>query len=170
LFHPSILILNLAAMTSRFDPSLTSEVLPPEEVIQLLEERLVVRTDKRKVGEIVVRKEIETRIVEVPVRREKLIVERVEPTYERIAELDLGQTNLNEKQHNIAHKIDNENGIVKDNAVYGEFDSPRTASDLLDAIARTPSHDCAEIRIEITLKDSKHQETYQTWFDRCCKS
>ncbi|MER3435202.1 MAG: hypothetical protein C4288_17745 [Leptolyngbya sp. ERB_1_1] len=157
-------------MTPRFDPSLTSETLTPEEVIQLLEERLVVRSEKRKVGEIVVRKEIETRIVEVPVRREKLIVERVEPTYERIAEIDLGQSQLNGKEHKIDHKIDSRNGIAKDNTVYGEFDSPRTVSDLLDAIARTPSHDCAEIRIEITLKDSKHQEAYQTWFDRCRKS
>ncbi len=151
-------------MTPRLDESLTSEVLSPEEVIQLLEERLVVRSDKRKVGEIVVRKEIETRIVEVPIRREKLIVERVEPTYERIAEIDLGQTQLNGKAHTIDHSS------AKDNTVYGEFDSLRTASDLLDAIARTPSNDCTEIRIEITLKDSKHQETYQTWFDRCRKS
>lgn len=152
-------------MTSRFDESLTSEVLSPEEVIQLLEERLVVRSDKRKVGEIVVRKEIETRIVEVPVRREKLIVERVEPTYERIAEIDIGQSYVNGKEHSIA----NGHKIANDNTVEGSFDSPRTASDLLDAIARTPLHDCAEIRIEITLKDSKHKETYQTWFDRCRK-
>jgi hypothetical protein len=165
-----LLILHFATMTSRFDESLafdqslTSEVLSPEEVIQLLEERLVVRSDKRKVGEIVVRKEIETRIVEVPVRREKLIVERVEPTYERIAEIDIGQTYPNGKEHSI------DNGIVKDNTVQGEFDSLRTARDLLDAISRTPDHNCTEIRIEITLKDSKHQETYQTWFDRCRKS
>lgn len=162
-FHPSFTF-DLAMMTPRFDESVTSEVLAPEEVIQLLEERLVVRSDKRKVGEIVVRKEIETRIVEVPVRREKLIVERVEPSYERIAEIDLGQTHLNGKESKIS------NGTANDNTVYGEFDSLRTASDLLDAIARTPSHDCAEIRIEITLKDSKHKETYQTWFDRCRKS
>lgn len=141
------------------DETLTSEVLTPEEAIQLLEERLVVRSQKRKVGEIVVRKEIETRIIEVPVRREKLIVERVEPGYERIAELDIGERYPNGTIAN-GHKAD----------VSGEFHSPNVARDLLDAIARTPDHNCAEIRIEITLKDSKHQETYQAWFDRCRKS
>ncbi|MGG6268386.1 DUF2382 domain-containing protein [Leptolyngbya sp. AN03gr2] len=147
-------------MTPRIDETLTSELLTPEEAIQLLEERLVVRSHKRKVGEIVVRKEIETHMVEVPVRREKLIVEQVEPGYERIAELTIGESYPNGTTTN-GHKA---------NIVSGEFHSPRVARDLLDAIARTPDHDCAEIRIEITLKDSKHQETYQSWFDRCRKS
>lgn len=140
------------------DETPTSEVLTPEEAIQLLEERLVVRSQKRKVGEIVVRKEIETRMVEVPVRREKLIVERVDRGYERIAELDIGESYSNGA---IANKA---------NTVSGEFHSPSVARDLLDAIARTPDHNCADIRIEITLKDSKHQDTYQSWFDRCRKS
>lgn len=150
-------------MTSRFDEPLTNEALPmahantlsPEQAIQLLEERLVVRSDKQKVGEIVVRKEVETRMVEVPVRREKLIVEQVQPKYERLAEIDLGNTAGPERS-----------GAM----ISGDFDSPRTVSDLLDAIARTPEHNCAEIRVEITLKDTKHQETYQAWFDRCRKS
>lgn len=156
---------SFAVMTSPIDETLTSEMLTPETAIQLLEERLTVRSQKRKVGEIVVRKEIETRMVEVPVRREKLIVERVEPGYERIAEIDLGQTYTN---GTIANGLDtNEH---KANTVSGEFHSPSVARDLLDAIARTPNHNCAEIRIEIILKDSNHQDTYQAWFDRCRKS
>ncbi|HTL89399.1 MAG TPA: DUF2382 domain-containing protein [Leptolyngbya sp.] len=139
-----------------------SEVLSSEDVIQLLEERLTVRSDKRKVGDIVVRKEIETRMVKVPVRREKLIVEQVTPTYKRLAEINLDQTNGQTNRTGSSTEADH--------TVYGEFDSPKAASDLLDAIARTPAHDCAEIRIEITLKDSKHQEAYQAWFDRCSKS
>lgn len=150
-------------MTSRFDEPLTNEAMPmapanplsPEQAIRLLEERLVVRSDKQKVGEIVVRKEVETRMIEVPVRREKLIVEQVQPQYERLAEIDLGQTTGTEHTGT---------------TISGEFDSPRTVSDLLDAIARTPEHACAEIRVEIKLKDPKHQATYQTWFDRCRKS
>jgi hypothetical protein len=144
-------------MTSQPNSLLSSEEidLTPEQAIRLLEERLIVRTDKRKVGEIVVRKEVEIRMIEVPIRREKLIVEQVQPTYERLAEIDLGKTT------ETAHS-----GAV----VSGEFDSPRAVSDLLDAIARTPDHNCAEIRVEIKLKDAKHQETYQAWFDRCRKS
>jgi uncharacterized protein (TIGR02271 family) len=66
-----------------------------EEVISLLEERLMVNFTQRKIGEIVVRKEIETHIlqVQVPVRHEKLIVEQVSPEYQRLAEIDLGQRN-----------------------------------------------------------------------------
>jgi hypothetical protein len=133
-------------MTSQPNSLLTSEEidLTPEQAIQLLEERLVVRSDKRKV-----------RMIEVPIRREKLIVEQVQPRYERLAEIDLGKATEIELS-----------GVI----VSGEFDSPRTVSDLLDAIARTPNHNCAEIRVEIKLKDSKHQDTYQSWFDRCRKS
>ncbi len=60
-------------------------------VIPLLEERLVVNWRKRKIGEVVVRKEIETHIVEVQVRREKLIVEQVSPEYQQLAVVNLGQ-------------------------------------------------------------------------------
>jgi stress response protein YsnF len=54
-----------------------------EEVIPLLEERLMVNLTRRKTGEVVVRKEIETHILQmqVPIRREKLIVEQVSPEY-----------------------------------------------------------------------------------------
>jgi hypothetical protein len=44
----------------------TSEVLE-EEIIRLLEERLVVDRSKHKVGEVIVRKEIETQMIQVPV-------------------------------------------------------------------------------------------------------
>jgi hypothetical protein len=63
-----------------------------EEVIPLLAERVVVDRHKRKVGEVVVRKVIETEIIEVVVRREKLIVEQVSPSYEELAVIDLGET------------------------------------------------------------------------------
>ena len=62
-----------------------------ETIIRLLEERLVVDSSKRKIGEVIVRKEIETRMVQVPVRREKLIVEQVSPEHKQLAEIDLGQ-------------------------------------------------------------------------------
>ena len=64
-----------------------------EEKISLLEERLIVDFVRRKSGEIVIRKEIETCLlqVEVPVRREKLIIEQVSPEYKRLAEINLGQ-------------------------------------------------------------------------------
>ncbi|MGH2412674.1 MAG: DUF2382 domain-containing protein [Microcystaceae cyanobacterium] len=69
---------------------------PHEVVIPLLDERLVIDRRRRKVGEVVVRKEIETHIVEVPIRREKLIVEQVSPEYQQIAVVQLGQAQVTE--------------------------------------------------------------------------
>ena len=60
-----------------------------EEIFRLLGERVVVDRSKRKVGEVIVRKEIKTRMVQVPVRYEKLIVEEVSPEHKILAEIDL---------------------------------------------------------------------------------
>ncbi|MBD2101944.1 DUF2382 domain-containing protein [Leptolyngbya sp. FACHB-261] len=62
-----------------------------EEVTRLLGERLVVERGRQKVGEIVVRKQTETRLVRVPVRYEKLIVEQLSPERKILAEVELGQ-------------------------------------------------------------------------------
>ncbi len=60
-----------------------------QETVRLLEERLIVNRTKRKIGEVVVRKEIETRMVEIPLRREKLIIEQVSPDRKHLATVDL---------------------------------------------------------------------------------
>jgi stress response protein YsnF len=69
---------------------MTNEIIPPdssllevreEQIIRLLAERLVVNQNKRKVGDVTIRKEVETRMIQVPVRREKLIVEQISPEY-----------------------------------------------------------------------------------------
>ncbi|WP_199192210.1 DUF2382 domain-containing protein [Chlorogloea sp. CCALA 695] len=63
-----------------------------QDIVRLVEERLVVNRRKRKIGEVVVRKEIETRIIQVPVRYEKLIVEQISPERKQLVEINLGQT------------------------------------------------------------------------------
>jgi stress response protein YsnF len=78
-----------------------SPKISAEEVIPLLAERLVVDRHKRKVGEVVVRKVIETEVIEVVVRREKLIVEQVSPSYKELAVIDLGETSIERK---VIHK------------------------------------------------------------------
>lgn len=65
-----------------------------QDVIRLLGERLVVDRSKRKVGEVIVRKEIETRIIQVPVRYEKLIIEQVSPERKQLVEINLGQAEV----------------------------------------------------------------------------
>ena len=62
-----------------------------QDIVRLVEERLVVNRSKRKIGEVIVRKEIETRIIQVPVRYEKLIVEQVSPERKQLVEINLGQ-------------------------------------------------------------------------------
>jgi stress response protein YsnF len=67
-----------------------------EEIIPLLAERVIVDRHKRKSGEVVIRKVIETEVIEVVVRREKLIVEQVSPEYKELAVIDLGRTSVEE--------------------------------------------------------------------------
>lgn len=152
-----------------------------EEIVCLLEERLVVDLSKRKLGEVIVRKVIETEMVEVPVRREKLIVEQVSPELKQLAEIDLSQGEISGVE--LAEVVSGQAEAIsvtppaaltpktKDNfSVTGEFASPKVASSLLDAIALQRNHGCAKIRIQILLEDPKYRETYQGWFDRCSRS
>ena len=155
-----------------------------DEVYSLLEERLIVNLSKRKSGEIVIRKEIETQTiqVQVPVRREKLIVEQVSPEYKLLAQIDLGASPLTDLA--IAPALD---GVPKSlgngttatpnpverhtqPTVSGQIDSLTAASNLLNEIADLPAADWETVRIEIVLKDAKHHDSYQALFDRYCQS
>lgn len=155
-------------MDDAIDFDENSEVVT-EEVIRLLEERLVIGTTKRKVGEVIVRKQIETRMVQVPVRYEKLIIEQVSPEYKHLSEIELGHGEVSgldvtevvrEESQPIASR---DNGLT----VSGEFPSAKAASHLLDAIAMQRRHGCKKVRIEIVLENDEHLKTYQEWFDRC---
>ncbi len=176
----------------------TSDILT-QDVFFLLEERLQVELTRRKIGEIVIRKEIETQLVtvQVPIRREKLIVEQVSPVYELLAEIDLGQASnsgtivnptndegllvdRDRKSSSILHSRryandsesppENTNGRITPPTVYGSTDSLKAASELLNEIAHLTTHDCGTVRIEIELKDSKHQASYQSLVDRYCQA
>lgn len=130
----------------------------PGTTIRLHEERLVVdRGKRRKVGEVVVRKEIETRMVEVPVRREKLIVEQISPTYEQVAVIDL---------NSVSSELEVTDSSSGQPSVSGEFTSAEAASRFLDAIAHHPSAGHQTIQIRILLKDAAEQATYQQWLER----
>lgn len=126
--------------------------------IRLLEERLVVDRSKQKVGEVIVRKEIETRMVEVPVRREKLIVEQISPQHKQLAEIDLGEGEVTGMQA----------GEIASLAptVTGEFDSPESASRFLQAIAENRPHGCGKVRVELVLANAELQETYWQFLQR----
>ncbi|WP_309743225.1 MULTISPECIES: DUF2382 domain-containing protein [unclassified Chamaesiphon] len=150
-----------------------------EKVISLLEERLVVDLTRRKVGDIVVRKEIETQLVQVqvPIRRETLIVEQVSPEYKRIAQIDLGTEQVDTTA--IAQRIEREfSSSAGDKSItvelvgsdrrtiQGRNYSPQAASDLLAELASLPDPDWANIQIEIVLDNSDRQANYQAVLDR----
>ncbi len=142
-----------------------------EEIVRLLEERLVVNRSKRKVGEVIVRKEIEIEMVQVPIQREKLIVEQVGAETKTLAEIDLGRgevtgVELASIPSSDIHPVQ-ESSADNLYRVTGEFLSPRAASNLLDAIALQKQHGCHKVRVELIVENPELQKTYQEMFDRC---
>jgi sporulation protein YlmC with PRC-barrel domain len=131
-----------------------------EEVIRLLEERLIIDTSKQKVGEVIVRKRIETRMVQVPVRREILIIEQVDPERKQIAEIDLGEATGGENEQPETQTKDNKP------TVRGVFNSPRTASLLLDAISKQKNHGFEQVTLEIVVENEEQRQIFQQWCDR----
>ncbi|MEG4939989.1 DUF2382 domain-containing protein [Microcoleus sp. F4-D5] len=127
------------------------------EVIRLLEERLVINRSKRKVGEVIVRKEIETRMVQVPLQWEKLIVEQVGEDPKVLAEIDLGEGNITGIDLTEV-KSDRHEPTVK-----AEFTSVQKASKILNSIASQPRHGCVKVRLELVLEDKQLEDTYQKW-------
>ncbi|MGB3267864.1 MAG: DUF2382 domain-containing protein [Microcoleus sp.] len=127
------------------------------EVIRLLEERLVINRSKRKVGEVIVRKEIETRMVQVPIQWEKLIVEQVGDDPKVLAEIDLGEGSITGIDLTEI-KSDRHEPTVK-----AEFTSVQKASKILNSIASQPRHGCVKVRIELVLENPELEETYQKW-------
>lgn len=145
----------------------SAEDISAEEIVKLLAERVVVDRKKRKIGEVIVRKEIETRMVEVPVRYEKLVVEQINPERKQIAEINLGQETLSQLESHPAEAVNGKQHNLAGNTVSGRFNSPKIASLLLNAIARERNHACQQIRIEIVVDSPEKQKIYQEWFDRC---
>lgn len=138
--------------------------------IPLREERLVVNRHKRKVGEVVVRKEIETRIIEVPVRREKLIVEQVSPEYKKLTEIILSENEGYRMASDEAPEITPIGSVNPPgqgtNRVSGEFHSPEIAARILEEIGKRQPNGCAKVRVELVVEEERFRNTYQSWFDR----
>ncbi len=128
-----------------------------EMTIPLLEERLKVDYKRRKVGEVIVRKAIETRMIEVPVRYERLIVEQISPERKQLAEVRLdAETLLNSQQ--VPEVMDKP-------IVSGEFASPQVASQVLYAIAQNLKSPCRRVRVEIELEDDSFTDLCQQWMN-----
>lgn len=111
--------------------------------IPLLEERLKVHHRRQKVGEVVIRREVETHIIEVPVRREKLIVEQVNPEFRQLATIDL---------------TDEENSPLKaadhstEQTLKASYSSVEDASRALDMIAEALAAHCHSVNVTLLLQ------------------
>lgn len=131
-----------------------------EQPVRLLEERLVVDRKKRKIGEVIVRKEIETRMVEVPVRREKLIVEQVSPERKQLASFAVGESPID------GVEFAEDSTPFTQSTVSGEFTSARAASQFLAAIASQPDPGLQKIQISIVVENADLQRVYQQWIEQ----
>ncbi|MGI8503905.1 MAG: DUF2382 domain-containing protein [Hassallia sp.] len=162
----NVIELNNSSVNSTGEAKYNLEDVVEEDIIRLLGERLIVDSTKRKIGEVIVRKEIETRMVQVPVRREKLIVEQISPEHKQLAEIDLGLTEISsiDFAENQKPEFASLDGSL---TVSGDFSSPKIASLLLNAIALERNHKCKQVRVTIVVEDESTQNKYQEWFDRC---
>lgn len=130
-----------------------------EHQIQLLEEKLVVKRLKQKVGEIIIRKEIETRTIHLPIRREKLIIEKAGATTEHLAEIDLKEGKVNGVK--FSELTDTDDLYL----TQSNFVSKETAQRLLDEI-HSGSGENVKIRLDIVSDSSESQNNYQNICDR----
>jgi stress response protein YsnF len=155
------------------DSSLNSTANPANPLraksIELLEEKLVVNRRRRKIGEVVVRKKIETDIVEVPIQREVLVVEQVGSDaqangHQTIAEVDLNQVAVLRPDDPVLSQLSDAVTATETAAnvtVQGEFLTPQDASLPLGAIADVPHHGCEQVQITCILQKGTHtEETY----------
>lgn len=144
----------------RTPPGLSSDPeIRETQVVRLLEEHLSVHPQKHKVGEVIIRKTVETEMVAVPVRREKLIVEQISPEHRQLAEIDLSKGEIQGLELH-------EPGPDAAATVQGEFYSLSAARSLLDAIALNPQHHCGKVKLEIEVSDPVQRQQYRQWFER----
>lgn len=175
-----------------FQTAIAGSDILTSETFALLEERLMVNFTRRKLGEIVVRKEIETHVlqVQVPIRSEKLIVEQISPEYKLLSQVEIGRSNASEMAISKAiedglifannddrtisiglEAIDRQlNPISTQPKIGCEIDSVDAARNLLNEIANLSNlNDCQSVRVEFVLKDDRQRDIYQALFDRYCK-
>ena len=128
--------------------------------IPLLEEKLQVARRKVKVGEVIVRKQVETRMVKIPLRREKLIVERIGKNPELLTEVIIGEEKVNGFKYEDLDDTENLD-ITK-----SSFLELSTAQELLEAMTQLSLMGNTRVRLEIVSSCSEQQTKYQDICDR----
>ena len=135
-------------------------VLPEIKGMTLLEEKLQVTRSKQKVGELIIRKKVETSMIQVPVQREKLIVERIGKNPKKLAEVVIKEEKVNGFTH---EELENTDSLHITTSTYLK---PQIAQELLQSVADLSSAKNTKIRLEIISTCSKHQIEQQDVCDR----
>ena len=128
--------------------------------ISLLEEKLLVNRNKKKIGEVVIRKETETKMVHIPVRCEKLIIEKAGVTTEHLAEVNLSEEEVNGVKFS---EFDNVNDIYQ---VQSEFVSLEEVKALLAKMTANSTQNNTKVRLEIITDSSESQQVYQRMLEQ----
>ncbi|MEO0924269.1 MAG: DUF2382 domain-containing protein [Cyanobacteria bacterium J06643_13] len=146
-------------LPSNNEPINNLEAAAEQYDISLLEEKLVVKRSRRKVGEVVVRKEIETQTLHIPIRREKLIVEKIGVSNEQLTEIDLGSEKVNGIKFN---ELGNTNDIYQSQS---EFVSLDKIQEFLTEITKHSDKSNLKIRLEVITDNPETQQVFSTIFE-----
>ena len=130
------------------------------EQIPLFEEKLLVTRHQQKVGEVIVRKQVETLMIQLPIRREKLIVERIGKNSELLTEVVLKEDQVNGFNY---EELGNNDSLHITKSQYLEL---QTARELLEAIAHLTTACNAKVRLEIVTNCLEYQVEHQNICDR----
>ena len=142
--------------------NIAQQSVAPENIkLSLLEEKLKVIRHKHKVGEVVVRKQVETRIAKIPLRREKLIIERIGKNPEQLTELIISEEKVDGFNYDELEPASQQVNTAK--SKYASLEKART---IIETIEHLSSIDKPKIRLEIITTNSDLQKQYQEICDR----
>lgn len=158
---PSQDYLSTSSIPSNTEPTSATDSASPEPltpslknqeklIIPLLEERLQVNRRRQKIGEVIIRREVETRIVEVPVRREKLIVEQISPEFRQIAAIDLSETEIS--------KLEGEPEATSEQALSAHYATVQETSRALRALAEMLAPHCRSVSLTMFFQRGTSDE------------
>jgi hypothetical protein len=147
-------------MTLQKDSNYQQKEIRESQQIPLWAEKLTVNRRQRKVGEVVVRKQVETRMIQVPIKEEKLIIERIGENPEQLAEVVIGTSQINGVPSDKFSQTDTLH-ITK-----SHYLSIEMAQNFLKALALLPSAANSTIRLEIISDSSEEQIKHQQICDR----
>ena len=135
-------------MTLSNDREIEADSLEAQKIF-LLEEKLQVARRKKKVGEVIVRKQVETRMVRLPIRREKLIVEKLGENPEKLAEVVINEETFN------GLKYDELNNSQDLDLNQSKFISLATAKELLATLTQLSPNAQIKVRLDIATNGSE---------------